>query len=543
MVICPVSILDGKQGTASDAPSSYSGVRREDALALKRSDTPFFEDRDCKRTISELGHASNLAVYTGAGLTIDRSQHNWAALVTALLSYVGLSQPTIEQLGRLYTLDQLASIALQKLEVQYAERWPTEVENVLNGMLYHTGTWTSGRASHNLAQLASQFNDTAKSLSILTTNYDTFFEFELNAVLPQADISILSHIEDVDESLLEEPAEDVPPSNVSLVYLHGIIPDRAIPAWRNRPSYIVLSERQYLDTADVVHDYLSATVRDCPMLIIGSSLIDRPLLRALSEVTRGKETPRYALISNSGLPLGDQAQLREIQSAIRARLRQFDVEPLYPDYYGQVGQFLTEVRVSSKYHDELGPYDAADSTHSYGARLGSWWNAWWSERSKDQVAAQNTDHQAMKALTDQVRDQLEARWLKCKVELWVRWDPEHDRSLKLWATSSGPWLDKDTMLTSPIEHGSRMLATQAFCAGRPLLGPRLDTERWRRYLALPIHYQHPRGEIPVGVLNVAVMAGPEDESLSEVNTAGLNKLRLALTKGGTDVLAPAEEIT
>jgi hypothetical protein len=62
---------------------------------------------------------------------------------------------------------------------------------------------------------------------------------------------------------------------------------------------------------------------------------------------------------------------------VSTRLQHFAVQPIFCDFFIQVGQLIEEVRTALEWSPHM-RYDEANCFYRYGQRLSVWWHDWWS---------------------------------------------------------------------------------------------------------------------------------------------------------------------
>lgn len=508
---------------------------------------PLFHRDDIKELIVRIGKHRRLIVYAGAGVTIDRSGLGWNDLVSGLLeNYIADPKQRKTLLSHLSGL-QGASVAAQMYhddhgDVDYRDR----LTDRLRVMLYNSGDWAKGRLAQNLAELVTVLNLRAmkggedRGSCIVTPNYDAYLHEELinldqlrskrrgprsrpALLFPTAEDTLSRDADNRLEAWVDDPSFPNP-GMAACIHLHGYVPRSATGPFASSYRHPVVSEQDYLDSERASFEALRSLLTGTPLLIVGASMTDPPLLRALA-ATKREENDRYALVPlPSLLSVTERAAL---QRNIQERYEHFGVRAIFLDYYGQIQQFVREVTTVASLPS---PYDYLSHTKNvrYGRRLSFWWGRWrksvaaWSE--DPQYLVHQTLDIAKLALSSIVRAAPSEIF---KLELWLRWEPETQRQLNLWASSVGSWVDEESMRIGPIELDSEYQAVRAFVAGTPTFHAMPESQspsqRWRTYLSIPLYWKAAKhGELAVGVLTIASMSDASDSALNPA----LNKSRL-----------------
>ena len=468
------------------------------------------------------GSEEPLLIYCGAGVSIDRTGLTWSGLVRSC--YPGhyskyyrhgprksdvdalMSQPPDQLASSLiYTLRQVARVSKSSLQYTLRERLRTSLYG-------NKSTWQAGRLATNIVYLAIFRALDGRETTILTTNYDDHLEHQFDAIrsyLEPFDGNLFPGLEvtDPDGRLIRlvSPVGKGPEKPVELVYLHGRVPRRGAVNWP-----IVLDENSYAATSKVVGDRLQRALIDHPLtLILGSSLSDLPLIRALSSTRNSGR--RLALLTKHAIADDLDSDGNSLSlDLLRHRTSELAVIPLLADFHGQVAQVVHELALRTAFPS---PLPSVPRTLDYSERLGSWWNSW------KVAAATNKELPEKLALaldgalplfgleTDQ--DPFQDVSETYRLELWVRAYPERpERQLVRWATSDGRALFGVKGKNGRIESPSYLAPVRAFAEGRSqafdiqdLEDSRVSTLRYtsKSFLAVPIRVN----DCIVGVLSLA----------------------------------------
>ncbi|TDW18978.1 SIR2 family protein [Kribbella kalugense] len=500
---------------------------------------PFFHRREIRDLIVEIAQLQRICIYGGAGITINRSTLSWATMVDTILAPNvrddKLRYLIIRKLGNL----QAASIAAQLFEdsVEYGQTGNyarDRMVDMLRYRIYSRGSWVDGRLAQNIAYLAysmvSYRND--RSVCLVTPNYDDYLFEALEEIRqndkviarqPVAKRPVPIHHPTTSDPLSDKnsttPAgwlrrvnsKFFSPGSLNLVHLHGRI--AAHPDELER--YPVVSEADYTTTADITERALCELLRRSSALFVGTSMMDSPLVNALRS-TRSLGFQRYALVCTQDKP---ELKDREYRRLATKRFDQLDVVPIYHDYYIHSAQFLEEVRTAALLPDP-NEYKEHAASMRYGSRLTKWWSGW-DLRNKDGMEGhQRACHELLRLGLDIVRLTLRAPSSEAlKIEMWIRWKPNEKRTMQLWATSTGPWLDPYSMREAVIPTDDEYISVMAFRNGHPTRWPPphspIQKGRWKSFLSIPIWYdEQKQGEVPVGVITLASSRSGSDGSLS-----------------------------
>lgn len=494
--------------------------------SLKRSIAPFFSDETVVEHIEHFASVPRLTIYAGAGTTKDRVGLGWLDAVTALVP-PEVKEPGLRGLGehlKVFAKQHAPpSVVATVVSNAYRETFGSDVaaEKIrtrLKDLLYNESHWQGGRLLPNIANLIVNRYLAGLRTCVVTTNYDDYLYCDLRRAVDEA-LAQGSELPDVivTTRLTKKTTRTIPGSNrLEIFYVHGIVPNTSSVSAED--TELVFGERDYLDSEERVMRVLRrAFAPENSVLILGSSLTDPPMVNALMQ-TKANEpgvTQRTALVALQS-PEWDVGDVVIHQQLMNHRLDEFGVKALYPDFFGQVGQFVNEVSLLA----EVGPEVEAQSA-TYGQRLAQWWRDW-SNGKADGLLRQNkldsewqtAHHDLLAGLVEQARPHFGGAKAVIKAESWIRWDPRsQNRRLKLWASSSAKYTDLAAMRDDEIQRGSQYVSVRTFCDGHPREERRLDeagnaqlSGRWDSYLAVPIVLGQ-YGNMPVAVITIACLNG------------------------------------
>ncbi len=470
-----------------------------DPLELNK---PLFSRTSTLRLIDEIAHLDNLCIVAGSGVAIDRTGLSWEDLIEGLLLKVSVDGPHARRLTSTLGPRQAGSIAVQKFFVKYgAANWQRHLANELRPMLYENRDWMAGRLSVAIAELWLEYQSAGRPISIFTTNYDEHIELDIEDAVTLWD-----------QQLGTADLVTLPSRGSRVTYLHGCVPEN-----REVDQFPVISERDYFLASQATLGQLGAAFESGHALIVGSGMNDVPLLEAL-ETSRPRAKAsnfnRFAILPREDLSAGeDTPEALKMLSDYQLRLDHFRVTGVFVDHYSQMAQLLSEVRIASA----LTCGDYATSSERYGERLVNWWRNWYRSIHGGQTFedVQDFHHRKLFEALKDFRENLSSPDEDLKLELWLRWQPDSDRRLRLWASSFSRFSRWQLTRDARVEANSRYASVRAFCTGRVVYEPNKDSsERWKTFLALPVEAG---GEVNlvVGSLVVASMTPSEHSCLSE----------------------------
>lgn len=523
-----------------------------------RRDTPFFQDPATHDLIEQVATATSLTIFVGAGVSLDRGSLTWDELVARLLnrqlqkqrSGTG-SKATLR--GALAVGESLGPVAAASaVRELYRRERPHVSETALMELiaddmyqlLYPSNRWSPGGAlAEAVVRLAVMWKSLGRRVSVITTNYDNNIE----------EYAGDQELEDLakEKGLIIEPYVDlssrVASKTIPVYHLNGYIPYG--DTYRGNLAFsesglalgreVVGNDKPGLDWRPKL---LDKHLRASTTIFVGTTLRDPTVVAGLIKTRdAGTTCPRFGVFPyQADAWRNEEPTVRAAaNAALDARLAHLDVEPIRPDFYGQVAQLVNEV-VNCRLNGS-GDYKSVDVR--YSDRLSTWYRSW--SRSIDRVGERYYQDRCQELLADardQVRSQLSPKRDELlKLEIWIRRDPKKRRELELWGNSGSASRSTKGNARGHIENQSRYVAVRALCQGFDLRGPlEAAGSRWHSHFSLPVVLQGaPWHRLPVGVLNLLSSRDEKTSCLAGLDdpTAWLNARR-TLTDVGRAILDP-----
>lgn len=513
---------------------------------FRRSQTSVSLKKIVKEILSTSSAKSypRINIYCGAGVTIDRSGLDWRKMVDGLLSHYVTEKQDREDLFKAHEVLGVASLCLAHYYQDYGpEHYTMRVADQLRLLLYGAANWNSGSLASEVIQLCKamktpSFSRTSGGYIIATPNYDAYLAemvAEMNGVIQTTSVTNEGSLHPQDTLQTYRAAGDWRAVNLppwvsdeqllqkmyelgSIVQLHGLIP-RDGQLLDGRVFTPVIDELDYIDSEYYTTQVLKALLKAAPTIFIGTSMQDRPVLKALQDTKEGFEDlpPRY-LLSTLGTDLSTEDPRRyRLRRQSSERFARFGVEPIYVDYHFQVPAFLAELSrgISIGY--------SGDVENSYESRLDRWASSWPQYQIKN-------DNQLIRLLLsfaiDEVKEILGIMGAEIlKAELWVRDNPSEFRGLRLWESTASRQVQEESARKASFNPNTTIAAVKAFQEGRPVFSYLPDGEkpnqRWRTYLAIPLTLERGTssntGRLPVGTLVVASMRSSSQSGLYQLH--------------------------
>ena len=518
------------------------------------AEEPFLRQDETLGALAALSDTNHLVIYCGAGVSIDRTGVTWSALLRGVYkrARAGLPDKSPNHDSVDFLLDQLENPREAASVLIESFKQPGQPENdflthKLHDILYEQNGWSRGFMLRNLVQFSLAAASASRNILIITTNYDSYIEDEFvvqyddmaNKGLPKANLPGLRRRPLVAGGA---PYTIVRPKGrqsswVEIVYLHGRVDSKDAPP----EGQIVLSENSYAATIRQSTSILESAFSgdEKGVLVLGASITDAPLINALSN-TRQKAGKRFALVTmptaldRASSATTDHINTKTVAQALRKRGDHLGITILNPMSHHQSSQFLEELRVSCSARDKTNDptfYGDIDHGISYSSRLAAWHELW--AARKNTLDPDYAYTVLSSGLETGIRLALKPKASKgerFRAEIWVRKNPRSDnRTLTLWATSTGPINDRSVLRTEPIRRHSNNASVRAFTDGRPL---RLGIEdldfpsgasRWQTFFSMPIFINveikidgnTDSAYVPVGVITLT-----SDLSLITPNSEG-----------------------
>ncbi len=526
-------------------------------IGLEELDQPFFARESTKDYIGRLSRCcDDLVVYTGAGVSIDRTGLSWSDLVAKLLTtHVGFAAGLESDLVGALEPFRAASIVSESLRAGLDAPDPSDdpgirIAGSVRELVYKQGGSLHGQTSLALADLAIEALCSDRLFRVMTTNYDEYLVGDFNSQVEFWSSLLANRQDEVDGDTSEDLASrlailnDLAESEAPVEFLHGRLPrDGAI----QQDSLPVLSEADYLASSEEIFETLGDAFLRSNVLILGASVTDPPLVRALlksRDTAEKKGLQRFAVLPRSDI--GAEVPSSDSHKLLRAwqlRLSHLGVQGVFVDLLSQVAQLLREVAVGISEPN----YGKSESRH--GRRLQQWWTSWEKGKAGSDgfEVRQQADHEELVEALPVISNQLEADHEQLKVEVWLRWRPDKgNRELRLWASSFSRFTNPDQARTvslapSLLPPGSPTnSALEAFKLGRPY-HMEDDSARWKSYLSAPIQISDDEVNLVVGSVVIASMKAASESHLGENVARARQAKALTIAQGAAEHIAIGSE--
>lgn len=503
----------------------------------------------------EVNDSKSIVIYCGAGVTADRTGVGWLGLINRVADKLMECSDSklIKNLETCSAFDdreddkkpQLARKAVK--EYLNDEDVPLEVkatmvealaknENNINienndaiqkvfaEALYRDSGWHRGRTLQKLVDFIVVSACMGKSISIITTNYDTYIERAiwerlkfLNDPNPSEDSeskkplpkwSLVEH-KKVPKVLFQSDKEG---SSIEVNYIHGSITENG-----DLRGSLVFSERNYADGHDRTVKKLIKWFEKGPTIIVGASLNDVPLVRSLLEFKRtikergeGSHAGIYAILRRIAIDsedISDQFQLSRAE-VLGIKLLMFDSYNDIPDIFSNLIALC------------------AQGIDGYGGKLPCELalEDWIGQTVKFSREISEYGYEMSSIVIDEIFKKLIGEEEKIKIEFWFVGYAEgssDEKVLRVWTNSVGPTFTTGLRREEGIlrDNEKKVASVKAYCSGIPEiisldeLNVGFDKKknrdasagRWKTFLAVPLSVPSKKYnvDIVVGVVTLA----------------------------------------
>lgn len=514
----------------------------------------------------EINDSKSIVIYCGAGVTADRTGVGWLGLIKRVADKLMECSDSklIKELQTYFTSDnhkdgeklQLARNAVNDylndedipLEVKTTmavalAKNENNIENndairkVFAEALYKDSGWRRGRTLEKLVDFIVISACMGKSISIITTNYDTYIERaiykrleSLKGLNPSEDseskkpLPKLSYVaykrvnsgpnNEVREVEEREPLfeGDKEGSSIEVNYIHGSISENG-----DLRGSLVFSERNYADGHDRTVKKLIKWFEKGPTIIVGASLNDVPLVRSLlgfkRTIRKGSESSYagiYAILKRRTIAseaISDQFQLSRAE-ALGIKLLMFDSYNDIPDIFSNLIALC------------------AQGVDGYGGKLPCELalEDWIGQTAKFSREISEYGYEMSSIVIDEIFKKLIGEKEKIKIEFWFAGYAEGSsdkKVLRVWTNSVGPTFTTGLRREEDIlrDNEKKVASVKAYSSGIPEIisldelnvgfdekkNKDASVGRWKTFLAVPLSVPSKKYnvDIVVGVVTLA----------------------------------------
>jgi len=519
------------------------------------------DEADLRDLWYEVNDSKSIVIYCGAGVTADRTGVGWLGLINRVADKLMECSDSsfIKNLETCSAFDdhkddkkpQLARKAVKEylndedvpLEVKatmveaLAKNENNIIQKVFAEALYRDSGWHRGRTLQKLVDFIVISACMGKSISIITTNYDTYIERAIWERLKFLNRSNLSEDSESKKPLPKwslvpyervnsEPNDEVREvevpkvlfqgdkegSSIEVNYIHGRITENG-----GLDGSLVFSERNYADGHDRTVKKLIKWFEKGPTIIVGASLNDVPLVRSLLEFKRtikergeGSHAGIYAILRRIAIDsedISDQFQLSRAE-VLGIKLLMFDSYNDIPDIFSNLIALC------------------AQGIDGYGGKLPCELalEDWIGQTAKFSRKISEYGYEMSSIVIDEIFKKLIGEEEKIKIEFWFVGYAEgssNEKVLRVWTNSVGPTFTTGLRREEGIlrDNEKKVASVKAYCSGIPEiisideLNVGIDEKknrdasagRWKTFLAVPLSVPSKKYnvDIVVGVVTLA----------------------------------------
>ena len=519
------------------------------------------DEADLRDLWYEVNDSKSIVIYCGAGVTADRTGVGWLGLINRVADKLMECSDSsfIKNLETCSAFDdhkddkkpQLARKAVKEylndedvpLEVKatmveaLAKNENNIIQKVFAEALYRDSGWHRGRTLQKLVDFIVISACMGKSISIITTNYDTYIERAIWERLKFLNRSNLSEDSEskkplpkwslvLYERVNSEPNDEVREvevpkvlfqgdkegSSIEVNYIHGRITENG-----GLDGSLVFSERNYADGHDRTVKKLIKWFEKGPTIIVGASLNDVPLVRSLLEFKRtikergeGSHAGIYAILRRIAIDsedISDQFQLSRAE-VLGIKLLMFDSYNDIPDIFSNLIALC------------------AQGIDGYGGKLPCELalEDWIGQTAKFSRKISEYGYEMSSIVIDEIFKKLIGEEEKIKIEFWFVGYAEgssNEKVLRVWTNSVGPTFTTGLRREEGIlrDNEKKVASVKAYCSGIPEiisideLNVGIDEKknrdasagRWKTFLAVPLSVPSKKYnvDIVVGVVTLA----------------------------------------
>ena len=538
------------------------------------------DEADLRDLWYEVNDSKSIVIYCGAGVTADRTGVGWLGLINRVADKLmecsdsrliknletcsasddcedDKKPQSARKAVKEYLNDEDVPLEVKATMVEALAKNENNIENndaiqkVFAEALYRDSGWHRGRTLQKLVDFIVISACMGKSISIITTNYDTYIERAIHERLKFLDdpnLSEDSELEFLDDPNLSEDSESKKPlpklswvaykrvnsepndevreveeskvlfegdkegSSIEVNYIHGSITENG-----DLRGSLVFSERNYADGHDRTVKKLIKWFEKGPTIIVGASLNDVPLVRSLLEFKRtikergeGSHAGIYAILRRIAIDskdISDQFQLSRAE-VLGIKLLMFDSYNDIPDIFSNLIALC------------------AQGIDGYGGKLPCELalEDWIGQTAKFSRKISEYGYEMSSIVIDEIFKKLIGEEEKIKIEFWFVGYAEgssDEKVLRVWTNSVGPTFTTGLRREEGIlrDNEKKVASVKAYCSGIPEiisideLNVGIDEKknrdasagRWKTFLAVPLSVPSKKYnvDIVVGVVTLA----------------------------------------
>jgi hypothetical protein len=478
-----------------------------------------FEEERIGEVIERFGSSRKMAVFVGAGSSIEAGLPTWEELIKRLLDRAAreanlFSKPKdrrawvksmlqVESLiGAASVVEGLLNKHLITVLRQELYAGQTKWEKNLKARDYFPGP-----IANQIAYLRLTFEGQRRQLHIFTTNYDDLLEVALqNQPKLAKKYTIYPYV---------RPGKE-PDHPLKVRHLHGYLGRQSKTL---RP--VTLTEHSYyLDRMDNFwqEPEVVSELNETPCLFLGTSLTDPNITRYLYEA-KGEQRHAVIFVRQAETYLVP-ASVRRVREAVAIERWSKRLDVIFVDHYSDVSQLLHEI--ANRRRTTKGRYTPLTiRARRYLTNLET--EILKPDSDEEFLERQKELHEVLVDILDQacaVMSRKKKQKLDLTTELGLSmalWLLDiSGRKLTAWATTDRIHCNVAALQTVELNPNSRWVAAKAFCSGR-YTEEKWDysNSRWSYIIGIPLWTKG--GHIPVGALTLTTRTSANRTKLAQMN--------------------------
>jgi NAD-dependent SIR2 family protein deacetylase len=481
-----------------------------------------FEDAKIRALIDHFGSARKMAIFVGAGSSIEAGLPSWEQLVQRLLDRSASDrelfanpearQEWVDSMLRVESLMGAASVVEgllgERLQDVAAEELFRGREEEVADPPKTAEDYSPGPIAMQIAKLREAFDDGQGLLKIYTTNYDNLLEGALRTRPALDKYTVYPYL---------GPDTDEPKKPLKVRHLHGYL------GGEQDHTAIVLTERSYFGREQEnswERSQVTNQLGDAPALFLGTSLTDINIIRYLYQ-HRGKH--RHAVV------LVRQAEIYSVPESVRSVREQVaidrwdsaNVDVVFVDHYSDVAQLLSEIARKHIRTDLYVPLPQRAKRYFEPLR-----ETVLRHDIKPEKFMEHQDllNRSLAEVLDQALQALKNEGIDLSTEdglesaLWLV-DPT-GQYLTCWAATDRIHCQFSGLQTVKLNTQHRFVASTAFCNGTYAADHRnFRNSRWSYIVGIPLWTRNTgdHGRIPIGAMTVMTQTACDKTKLASLD--------------------------
>lgn len=444
-------------------------------------------------------HDGEIAMFVGAGVSMESSLPSWTVLLHRLLDELGAEMDDAERaewirltLGEGPLAAAQVARAIHDDEVSFRAALRRALYGDLNPDHYRPGA-----LAVEIAKLKVKLGP---RLRILTANYDGLLE----TALADEGADPVSYVRRRNE----------PDQSAAVWHLHGrLMRAPSGMRWRTE-GQLVLSEGDYVrsSAAQWPQDYVAWCLQNCLCVFVGLSMTDPNFIRWLYRSGAAEESNHLAIFVRQGAPSVGGSVRKKLEQSASARWKAAGVEPVWTNYYGEVAQLVHEFGLKCE-DDQCAHFlKRSSDLRAVGAALLR------PDDPEEFIEVQRLLSEWLKRRVEDIKAIAQVQGVKIDGANWGLglWVANHaDGVAELWGTSERLARTPLALERRPLQYNSNWVGVEAITRGVAVEhDPRVYTTRWRFIRGIPLAIDADGTRVPIGALTLTSTMRAEQCPLS-----------------------------